>query len=75
MKLIKLERVKLGDELPIVRLTFKTFWGKKIVRDACKNRTVEDFWDFVDNGQLTHDFSRINTFYNSGAKEYVVNGS
>lgn len=72
MKYYKFEKIKKG-EYPIIRVTYKTWWGKLVVRDICKSGSVGDFWKFMDNGELTYKFDPINTFYNNDEDVYWVN--
>lgn len=60
---------------PIIRVTYKTFFGNLITRDICKSQNVEDYWEFMDNGELTHNFGPINIFYESNLDIYWVNST
>ena len=73
MKYYKLEKITKGEN-PIIRVTYKTWWGSLIVKDICKCNTVEDFWVFMDNSCLTHNFEPINNFYKNDKDIYFVNG-
>ena len=70
MKYYKFEKIQKGDN-PIIRITFKTWYGKLIVRDVCKRYSVDDFWVFMDNGFLTHSFDPINTFHKNDLDVYL----
>lgn len=73
MKYYKLEKIVKGEN-PIIRITFKNWLGRLIVRDVCKCATVNNFWVFMDNGDLTFDFETITTFNNNDLDVYYVNG-
>jgi len=73
MKYYKFKKIK-GGEYPIIRITYKDSWNRHIDRDICKCDSVEGFWVFMDNGQLTHKFEPINTFFNNDDDIYFVNG-
>ena len=72
MTYCKFEKIQ-GGENPIIRVTYKTWWGKKIVKDVCKCSTVEGFWVFMDSGDLTHNFDPLNNFHKSEVNFYLVN--
>lgn len=76
MKYHKFEKIVYGKN-PIIRVTFKTWYGKLIVRDICKSETKfmeNQFWIFMDNGSLTHNFEPINIFDKLGHHVYWING-
>jgi len=73
MKYYKFEKVKKGKN-PIIKVTYKTWWGSFVIRDICKCDTVQGFWVFMDNGLLTHNFEPINNFYENDDDIYWVNG-
>ena len=72
MKYYKFERIREGDN-PIVRITYKTWWGSFVVKDVCKCGTVKGFWVFMDDDMLTHNFKPINQFNEGIDKVYIVN--
>jgi hypothetical protein len=75
MKLYKLEKVASG-EYPIVRLTFKTWTGKFIVRDAFKNKN-SSFWGYLDTGEISlldQITGILNNFVNNNLDVFFVNG-
>ena len=72
MKYYKFKKIFKGDN-PIIRVTYKTFWGKLVDRDVCPSRGTSGFWVFMDNANLTHNFGPINNFYNNDLDEYIVN--
>ncbi|MCP4520933.1 MAG: hypothetical protein GY827_04445 [Cytophagales bacterium] len=71
MKYYKFRKIYQGKN-PIIRVTFKTFWGKMVDRDICPTN-VDGHWQFMDNGDLTYNFGPINTFYESDLEVYVLN--
>ena len=72
MKYYKFEKIIKGKN-PIIRITYKTWCGAFVVKDVCKSG-VEGFWEFMEDGHLTHKFDPINTFYNNDDDVYWVNG-
>ena len=72
MKYYKFKKIQKGEN-PIIRITYKNWWGKFITKDIVKS-SVEGHWEFMENGQLTHEFNPINTFYNNDNDVYWVNG-
>ncbi len=72
MKYYKFKKITKGDN-PIIRVTYKKWYGSLIEKDICKCNTIEGFWVFMDDGQLTHRFEPINNFYNNNEDEYFVN--
>ena len=73
MKYYKFEKIKKGEN-PIIRVTYKNWLGRLILRDVCRSENVNRFWFFMDNGYLTHDFGPINTFNENDDDVYYVNG-
>ncbi len=75
MKLCKLEKVVSGEN-PIVRLTFKTWTGKIIVRDAYKVKEFS-FWRYVDTGESTYRGGveiALKNFHANNLDVFFVNG-
>jgi hypothetical protein len=79
MKVIKFELIKSG-EWPIVRCTYLPWYyfitGTEIVRDVYKHKTETlGYWRYMDNSDLIlqSEGSAINSFFDSGEKEYYVN--
>ena len=73
MKYYKFEKKQKGKN-PIIRITYKNWWGKLIIKDVVKSN-VEGFWEFMEDGSLTHQFAPINNFYNNDDDIYWVNGA
>ena len=73
MKYYKFKKITKGEN-PIIRVTYKTWWGSLVVKDIIKSN-VSDYWEFMENGALTFNFRPINTFYESDDDIYWVNGS
>lgn len=73
MKYYKFEKIKKGDN-PIIRITYKTWWGKSVIKDVVKSFSISSFWVFMENGDLTHDFQPINVFNDYDYDVYWVNG-
>ena len=73
MKYYKFEKKQKGKN-PIIRITYKNWWGKLIIKDVVKSN-VEGFWEFMEDGSLTHRFAPINNFYNNDDDIYWVNGA
>lgn len=71
MKYYKFEKIKKGEN-PIIRITYKTWYGKLIVKDVIKS-SVKGFWEFMEDGSLTHRFEPINNFYKNDIDFYIVN--
>jgi hypothetical protein len=72
MKYYKFKKITEGEN-PIIRVTYKTWRGSLIEKDVVKS-AVEGFWEFMENGNLTHNFAPINNFYNNNNDIYWVNG-
>ena len=72
MKYYKFEKIVKGDN-PIIRITFKTTFGKLIQKDVCKCENINGFWVFMENAQITHNFEPINNFYKNNQDVYFVN--
>ncbi len=70
MKIIKLTKVKLGDSYPIVRITFKNLFGKKIKRDVVEYPLG---WKYADNNRHCHHVYVLNMFNKSKEYEYILN--
>lgn len=73
MKYYKFEKKQKGKN-PIIRITYKNWFGKLIIKDVVKSN-VEGFWAFMEDGSLTHRFEPINNFYNNDDDIYWVNGA
>ena len=73
MKYYKFEKIQKGKN-PIIRLTYKNWLGRFVIRDICKDANIEGFWVFMDDGSLTHRFEPINNFFESDDDIYWVNG-
>lgn len=71
MKIIKLRKIKLGDKYPIVRVTYKTWYGKTVERDCVKGIF---HWKWADNTKDTpfRDIT-LDEFYFSSEPEYILN--
>lgn len=74
MKYYKFEKIQKGDN-PIIRITYKTWYGKLIVRDVCKCDSFDFMWTFMDNDKPVLDRSPIVTFHKNNLDVYYVNGS
>jgi len=70
MKYEKFEIVHKG-EFPIVRITYKTWYGKNVVRDV--HRTFMS-WKWVDTDNYIIPDASIEAFYQSGKESYHING-
>lgn len=69
MKYYKFEKIEKG-KYPIIKVTFKTWWGKKVVRDICR---PHNNWYFMDNGSVLIKDEPIKTFYHNNSDIYFVN--
>jgi hypothetical protein len=74
MKYYKFKKITKGEN-PIIRVTYKTWHGSLIEKDICKSENVEGFWEFMEDGNLTHRFEPINNFYKNDEDVYWVNGA
>jgi len=74
MKYYKFKKIEKGQN-PIIRVTYKTWWGGLVEKDICKSKNVDGFWVFMESGSLTHQFEPINTFYKNNDDLYYVNGA
>lgn len=70
MKIVKLKKVKIGDEYPIIRVTFKTIFGREIERDVVR---YVFGWKFADTDEVCRH-TVITTFDESSEFQYVLNG-
>lgn len=73
MKYIKFERLDGGCN-PIIRVTYKDNWGRVKIRDAFKDRYLNNHYSWLDNDQLIYKSEPIVRFEETGLKEYLVNG-
>ena len=73
MKYYKFEKVQKGNN-PIIRITYKNWWGKLVIKDVVKSN-VDGFWEFMEDGSLTHRPEPINNFYKNDKDIYWVNGA
>ena len=69
MKILKLTKVKMGNDYPIIRITYKNFFGKK-QRDAVRGLA---FWVWVDTGKYCGYDEILTAFYKSSEYEYILN--
>jgi len=74
MKYYKFKKITKGEN-PIIRVTYKTFWGKLIEKDICKCKKIEGYWVYMEDGSLTHQFEPINNFHKNDEDVYWVNGA
>lgn len=72
MRIYKLEKITKGD-YPIIRITFKKWYGGFISRDICRYSLTDKYWKFLDNSQLIIDVSVINNFYHNDKDVYLIN--
>lgn len=72
MKYYKFEKIKKGDN-PIVRVTYKNWWGNFIERDIYHS-PYSDSWIYVDNGKIVNNYGPINVFMKHDDDIYYVNG-
>jgi hypothetical protein len=73
MKYYKFKKIVKGEN-PIIRITYKTWWGKFVEKDVIKNENVEGYWNFMEDNGLTHNFGPINNFHENDKDIYFVNG-
>jgi hypothetical protein len=73
MKYYKFEKIRKGKN-PIIRITYKNWWGKLVIKDVIKSN-VDGFWEFMEDGRLTYRFEPINNFYENDDDIYWVNGA
>ena len=74
MKYYKFEKIKKGEN-PIIRVTFKKWFGDFVIRDICKHGNINGFWIFMDNGELIINCDPINTFHKNDDDIYYINGN
>tara|TARA_R110000803_G_scaffold171193_1_gene234071 strand:- start:367 stop:591 length:225 start_codon:yes stop_codon:yes gene_type:complete len=74
MKYYKFKKITKGEN-PIIRITYKTWYGSLIEKDICKSKDIEGFWKFMEDGSLTHRFDPINNFYKNDEDVYWVNSA
>lgn len=75
MQLLKLRLLK-EKVRPIIRITYKTFWGKEVQRDVIQTySTHTEYWQFADNGtSVPNKFcAALEAFAEHGVKEYELN--
>lgn len=71
MKYLRFEKIKKGDN-PVVRVTYKTFWGKIVTKDVF--RTDHDFWHYLENDEMVYPDQAIRNFEANDDDVYFVNG-
>ena len=69
MKYYKFKKIT-GGENPIIRITYKNFWGNLIIKDVIKHR---GWWKFMENGRLVFDYDPIENFLLNNIDEYYIN--
>lgn len=71
MKIIKFTRINKE----IVRVTYKNFWGKTIIRDALRGDSI--LWYWLDDNSIIYQWrDSLNAFHNmQGVTFYNVNNS
>ena len=73
MKYYKFEKIVKGEN-PIVRVTYKTWYGSLAVKDICKYGNSNTLWAYVENDALCYKSNSIDNFYNGEDNIYWVNG-
>lgn len=73
MEIAHLQKIKLGESYPIIRITFKNWRGKLIKRDVILREGIG--WKFIDTNRYSLNDEVLNEFYQSSAFEYTVNGN
>ncbi len=74
MKIHKLKRIVKGEN-PIIRVTYKTWWGKLKTRDVCQSTPRGNYWVYMDDNYCADGQDSINWFVNSDLDLYYVNSS
>jgi hypothetical protein len=74
MKYHNFKRVNLGESF-LIRITYKTWYGKFFTKDACKSSHLKDTWVYMDGSGIVPNDTPLNRFAESGEKFYLVNGS
>ena len=73
MKVLHLEKIKLGDDYPIIRMTTKTLFGTK-KRDVVMDD--QGTWVYCDQAFPFYHYKdeALNTLMESSEREYKING-
>ncbi len=71
MKIHKLESIVKGDD-PIIRVTYKIWFGKTKIRDVCV-KIGKTYWLYMDNNIPADGRNAINCFYKNNFDVYHVN--
>ena len=71
MKILKLRKVKLGNEYSLIRITYKTLFRIK-QRDVIKKDDIG--WKWADTDIFCFNDCLLDTFSESSEFEYVLNG-
>lgn len=69
MKYCKFEKIKGGND-PIIRITYKTWWGQYLIKDVSKSGVL---WYFMESGKRIFNYEPISIFNKSGKYSYRVN--
>jgi hypothetical protein len=70
MKILKLKKVKIGDNYPLIRIKYKTLFGTK-ERDVIKH---EVGWMWADEDSFCLNDALLDMFNESSEFEYILNG-
>ena len=70
MKIYKLERLRKFIK-PTIRVTYKTWWGKLIIKDLHKPYAL---WRSLKNDEFIYKGSTLNHFISSDLDYYYING-
>jgi len=71
MKYYKFKKIKFGIE-PVIRITYKNWWGKLIIKDVIKDLEANS-WLFTEDGSYLIKSEPIEAFYKSNKSIYWVN--
>jgi hypothetical protein len=69
MKILTLEKIKLGDDYSIIRVTYKTMFGTKD-RDVIRHNIG---WKWADTDEFCHNDLTLDKFNDSTAQKYLLN--
>jgi hypothetical protein len=73
-KIIRLQRIEIGNE-SLIRVTYKNWlFGTITNRDIYDDKGTVLNWRFCDNDYFARPYKLFDLFIRSGSEDYIVNG-